>query len=1434
MYQKFVHESVVLRRILCACLVLIMALSMLPMAAPRAAAAMDGQTLYIKPNGGIGDTAWYFAHFFNDGGGSTDVRMTENSDGNHYCTVPNGYAKVVIVRMNPDYSAPSWDGNGFWNKTNDLTLPTDGNNCYEATGWSGSIMTGNWTKIADTSTPTQPSTPSTNVTAYLAGSWTSWATNKIEMTGTDGKNASVTVELAVGRYEFKIIYDNTWYTNTGEISDATGSGGWDMYQNDKNCVLNASGGSYTFTFNIDTKKLVVTYSSSGSGGTGDSTGTVVDLNTGTFVKDPNKLYVNTTFYDYYSDYELDGNNLDSKYAFVKGDHWYIFDQFNQALSSYYSTNSAKVPIYAGHFQPEWEENGKKWGWPFAKHGQALYGYKDNQAWGVITQDQKYFMSVNNSNMNLTPELGYVNAAAWGIVADTLDGNDKLQAVKNNGTSKFIMPFFDEDFLLNGDKKLGDVYENVQFPFAKEDLHGDGIMYWVFDSEDTTLEMKKDTANDQYYLDDITAVRQNYGRFKNMNSDGQVQDKYGFFPFNEGSSSSNVNTYNYGFGTRLDIPFNLTYDGKLVDKYGEKQDIIFEFSGDDDVWVFIDGKLVLDIGGSHGKVEGEINFADKTATVSSVKTSGGNHTASGSDKTTSFTLTGNMTDEHTLTMFYMERGMWESNMSIAFNFVPREALMAPTTTMKVTKAWNVADGVTLPANIKVQLQRRLAEGEWENVGNAVSVTGTGNEWTYIFEGLDKFADEARTKAYEFRVFELDTDGSILEGGESNSSGMIVTYGDVFGNGATGYEQVITNHKLADSVVVIDFGLSVDITVDKAVTSSINGTLYGVGDPSKLPIGTSVTFKDSDLVTSGDYIGTHGKATIVNGKLRYTPTDMKMDKAELVGYALKYTSGGKDYYYYSTVTIIPAANIYYEDSFLSFTNSTVNHATYGKWSAATVQNGVQQEDRPGTGNDLPDNNNVYGYDPAYGNCDEYSFGATRKVTVNAETGAPTTAPKASFTFTGTGFDVVSVTDNKSGAVWVEVLNENKECEVSYIVNNYYGMKYENGKWVVVDNDAACLYQVPVIKVDGLDYGTYDVNIRASYLDFMDVEGKGYYTYYMDAIRIYNPAKNDPTSKDAYDKDGESNPYFTTIKKLILAANTFDNGNTTANGVVYIDGKSSNVTISDYEHEGPNNETYLLNGNGIAFKLKYTGSTKPTSSTLGLQIGAKLADGTSATMKINGTTVATLTTATNMFYKLPTITWTGSSGNYETNPIVITCSNVGDSILSLTDLKLTGSLADEVKAVSTGEPATASDDAEILAVFDMGVYDFAVKVMSSGTDVEEPTEPETTEPEVTEPETTEPEVTEPETTEPEVTEPEVTEPETTEPEVTEPEATEPETTEPETEESTAAPTQKPVKDPSNAQTGDLSGQSLPMFAMAAFVSLLAIIVMTAYTVKSRKIEV
>lgn len=406
---------------------------------------------------------------------------------------------------------------------------------------------------------------------------------------------------------------------------------------------------------------------------------VVDIESGPFEREADTMYINSTFYDYYTDYEMNGFNRDN-YEGENGTsqrNWVTFRQFDQALSDYYRESRVQIPIYTGHFQLNNDRN----------QFQHIAGTLNLFGWDSNSNSDNYkkFLSTNNSVLNIngadkdddgTPFYDY---AAWGLVADQLK-DDGLYTAYNEA----LEPHFNKEFLLGENSKnakLGEVYENVSFPFTKV-KNEDGVDYWTFDSAETTLAMRKDTSSDSYYLKDVG--NQDWAR--NVNSTGEqdwdhtwdngtqhaTSTEYGFFPFNETSTGSSGVTYNYGFGTKIEFNFRLTEDGTVLaedpsSRTGTKEvPITFEFSGDDDVWVFIDGKLALDVGGAHGRVTGNLNFENKTATVSHVKASAADG-IQGAKQTSNFEIQGENSSIHTLTMYYMERGMWESNMKITFNF-----------------------------------------------------------------------------------------------------------------------------------------------------------------------------------------------------------------------------------------------------------------------------------------------------------------------------------------------------------------------------------------------------------------------------------------------------------------------------------------------------------------------------------------------------------------------------------------------------------------------------------------------------------------------------------------------------------------------------------------------------------------------------------------------
>lgn len=415
--------------------------------------------------------------------------------------------------------------------------------------------------------------------------------------------------------------------------------------------------------------------------TGKST-TVVDVPEGKEKRDADNLYVNTTIYDYYSDYELNGNNRDN---YPKQDNvtnhriYQPFRQFNMALSDYYYANAVASPLYWGNFQ---NFDGSKFKdiagtmnlFGYDKDGTDSYKkffYENNSMWGRYEESLKIDDKSPLNGRNATQ----------GLVADQLSSNN-LQ-LKTNNENTITAPFFDKDFLSGKNSKntvLGKVYENVTFPFVKKAMRSssrtsDGTVdYWCFDSADQSLanknlQLQYDTT-DEYFLQSTDT------EVKGRTAD-KITDNGNYFPLNSKDQTGDASELNYGFGQKFDLKFRLTSDGTVVDSENNKVPIEFNFSGDDDVWVFIDGQLVLDVGGDHDVVEGTINFANETATVDRVKNSNSNSGgASGvntnvvKDFSTRLSSADYFTKEHTLTMFYMERGLWESNMKITFNF-PQE-------------------------------------------------------------------------------------------------------------------------------------------------------------------------------------------------------------------------------------------------------------------------------------------------------------------------------------------------------------------------------------------------------------------------------------------------------------------------------------------------------------------------------------------------------------------------------------------------------------------------------------------------------------------------------------------------------------------------------------------------------------------------------------------
>lgn len=463
--------------------------------------------------------------------------------------------------------------------------------------------------------------------------------------------------------------------------------------------------------------------------------------------------------------------------------------------------------------------------------------------------------------------------------------------------------------------------------------------------------------------------------------------------------------------------------------------------------------------------------------------------------------------------------------------------------------------------------------------------------------------------------------------------------------------------SEKTFVVDFGLPLHITKTDISPKLSQANIEGV------TVGNSLyaTVRANDDF-SIDYI----LNKTIDGSDRITVT-----------YTGTKVSGESDSATYN-LTIIPATSVYYEDSFASFTNANgvkdqlvaeSDDVANGTWM--TVTDGIKQTDVKQALEALGSQKNVYGYDGAYTNSSKFSMGSATKVTVDADTSKLGQSPTATFTFTGTGFDVISLTGNQSGTVMYTVKNTETGATSTNIVNTYYGYKYKNGEWVKTDSaDPSALYQIPVIK-ENLTYGTYEVTISVLYGDYFNSTANKWYTFWLDAIRVYNPMGKD---NETYKQDNEGYPQYIKLRDQLAK----ENGSVMTNeNLLFIDG-AAEANIAEYKVYGPNNEVYLANGQAITFNVPADGNIES------IQIGAKAPDGSAATMVVNENEdeAKVINSATEMYYEISKV---GTS---------FTIANTGTGILSLTNLKIT--FTDRPASTITLKPlSTEAQKAAVMSV-------------------------------------------------------------------------------------------------------------------------------------------
>lgn len=860
--------------------------------------------------------------------------------------------------------------------------------------------------------------------------------------------------------------------------------------------------------------------------------------------------------------------------------------------------------------------------------------------------------------------------------DTTEFSDAFATAKTyaNITNAYDLAWYLLNTLFVGDTNYAEVTDNVNGGTYNLPIYG-----MTVDAYDK-LVLKKN-SNGAYYLKAYNSSGIVYDRTNrsiyNNTPEGTSSQQF-FYPINGlGYDSVLGDTTDMQKGTTPDANYpvapngNYTLRGEAQFVYNKSENLYFKFTGDDDVYLFINGNLAFDLGGAHWSLSDTVylnDVAEKCGLVDG--------------------------EIATFTFFYMERFSDCSNFAIETNLeLATPAISVDKKAYNATNGIEVNSGSALHTSVDVIYDLMVTNKgnlpmtdisfvDTDNCGNRIEFNGTeskfvnGNNSKAVINAGGPFtawiqisdtavrneqtcADLAEVTAYLTTVelapgetlhikgirCNLTPDNNSVFKYENNLNAK-GTAGGIDLAGTTIHE--IYSFEINDTsrAYVVDFGLPLRIT--ELFDSNVAATAL-VTDV-KLAKDQTFRYGTVELVgnkTDAQLIYTLNK-TIHGAEVITLDIELTITLAD--GTQIKLPTAQKH------ITIIPATTVYYEDTFsdfIRFEGSGCSWTTDG-----TTVSKEQSADR------IAHEGNVYGYDQAYDTMSKFSLGSAHKVTVSGSNYAT-----AKFSFYGTGFDVISATTNTSGTIVVSVTGANGYSK-NYLVDTYYGYTYDSvtGEWTPAPDTAKALWQIPVMKVANLDYGKYDVTITVAYADFFahGQNGGVSYDFWLDAVRIYDPAGavagaaggSQENYENAYKADGECWPTYIELRDMIIRDKSFA-ADSAANGMIFIDGQTGNVSMADYTSYGPNNELYLANGQAVAFRLNAAGNVAD------IQIALKnIVEGKNASCKIfavgsepeNGTVLAT---ATDMYRSIKDL-----------NGKTVVIMNVGDadSILSITNLKVT----------------------------------------------------------------------------------------------------------------------------------------------------------------------
>ena len=841
----------------------------------------------------------------------------------------------------------------------------------------------------------------------------------------------------------------------------------------------------------------------------------------------------------------------------------------------------------------------------------------------------------------------------GLVEENLDKSNNIVFTKTEPD------LFRSDDTTNNYGK--EIYTNVGLPFQYDKTTN----YYTFNSNKMSAHFtSKNPAGSNTNLTYSTSPQ----TITDLSVQGK-SDNASWLPFDEGSSAT-MTSATYHFGMQAVIPFSMTANGRMNAANDSSEAIKFDFSGDDDVWVFVDGKLVLDIGGIHNEMAGTMNFAtnewkvlkstdningDKVGDMNGQEMFGKLFNENGEKgvlRTDRETFAA--TTSHTLTVFYLERGAGASNCKIRFNLPMEDSV-------SVKKL--VSDTDSADAAISADTQEAINNHEFafklfkndapvantnyiilDESNQPIDTATTAKDGTFKLKNKQtaKFVGQIPDDGNTYYVQEVEEDGWQTPSSSYTATAANGSEEKQAANGATSAKVLIKGSNEAndqlnytftnvlthvdkttihpqDDKIVIDYGLPVEI--DPLANDVVqNGT------------------KSIESVTGAQF----GEAKIQDNKIIYT-LNKQLTDVETLTYTVKATAKTET----DTKTakakiyIIPATSMYYEENFS-------NMVTFSKTGWTDVNDGTsgtvyQEPGVVGTPNDSP-----YGSDNAYMNSRGDSCGTSKHVST-----ADGKAKAFKYTFTGTGTSFFARSSIDSGYMRVQITNS-KGAEVKTL---YRDTKYQN---------TGTLYNVPVFTWNAEKYGTYTVTVTIA----KKTDNSAYGTeFYLDGIRVMNPmdpnSGNLTTAQDAYAADGESNMTVATLRNALLA-DTKQNENEelvwdNKNFVVFTDTDGKVKDASTYQSNGPKEEVYLAKDQSVSFSL--TG-WNANENHLYLGIKAPMEAGT--VQFGDGDSVAVNNTV-DCYYdvaKHATISEVDSK-----KVATLTITNNSNSIISLTNIKVTG---------------------------------------------------------------------------------------------------------------------------------------------------------------------